>query len=160
MPAFKTLLTSALLATCLLSCKSEKVAPAQDYLVFGWYHGECRGETCIDIFKLDKLAGQLYEDTTDTYPSSAAPYNGQYELKALAQYQQVQMLPQRIPAQLLTQPTGIVGQPDFADGGGYYVELLDNGQRKFWLIDTQKQNIPTYLHPFVDELAAKIQALQ
>ncbi|SHI63055.1 hypothetical protein SAMN02745146_1229 [Hymenobacter daecheongensis DSM 21074] len=160
MSFFKPLLLSTLLLAGLGSCKQEKVEPTQDYLVFGWYHGFCRGESCIEIFKIDNAAGQLYEDTQDKYPASDAPYDGVYALKSPAQYQQVQTLPQQIPAQLRTQPVGIIGQPDFADGGGYYVELYDNGQRKFWLIDTQKNNIPTYLHPFVDELSAKIGSLQ
>jgi hypothetical protein len=155
------LLTSLLIAAAALtSCQPENVAPAEDQLVFGWYHGECRGEACIDIFKLDKTAGLLYEDSTDAYPSATAPYEGQFSLKSPAQYQLVQDLSQQVPAQLLTQPVGIVGQPDFTDGGGYYVEIMDNGQRKFWLIDTNKNNVPTYLYPFIDELRAKVTSLQ
>ncbi|RYU75625.1 hypothetical protein [Hymenobacter persicinus] len=158
----KTILASVLATSLLTGCDREKDAPApsQDYLVFGWYHGFCRGESCIEIFKIDKAARQLYEDRKDGYPSSEAPYDGRYELLPATQYAQVRQLPQQVPAQLLTQPVGIIGQHDFTDGGGYYVEINENGQRKFWLIDRQKENIPTYLYPFVDELAAKINALQ
>ncbi|GAA3954774.1 hypothetical protein [Hymenobacter algoricola] len=161
MPSFKILLTiTALAAAVLTGCKEERVMPGQDYLVFGWYHGACQGEGCVDIFKLDKNAGLLYEDSTDRYPSSTAPYEGQFGLTSAAQYQLVQDLPALLPHQLLTQPIGTIGQPDFADGGGYYVEITNNGQRKFWLIDTNKDNIPTYLYPFVDALQAKIIHLQ
>jgi hypothetical protein len=160
----KTLLLSALLTFTLASCDRERVAPAEeqtnDYLVFGRYAGMCRGEHCIDIFKINKSAKQLFEDTKDSYPRADQPYDGTYERRSQTLYEQVQTLPDQVPAQLLTQPVGIVGQPDFADGGGYYVEVSDNGQRKFWLIDTQKSNIPSYLHPFVDELATKISRLQ
>lgn len=161
MKPFKALLASTLLTvTMLTGCEQEKVDPSADYLVFGRYHGQCRGESCIEIFKIDQSTHRLYEDTKDGYPAADAPYDGQYALQSPPRYAQVQTLPQQIPAQLLTQPLGIIGQPDFADGGGYYVEVSDNGQRKFWLIDTQKDNIPTYLYPFVDELAAKIDSLQ
>jgi hypothetical protein len=156
----KTLLAALLALTALAGCQKEAAAPTPDYLVFGWYHGECQGEACIDIFRLDKAAAQLSEDTTDRYPSATAPYDGQYARKTPAQYQLVQTLPQLVPAQLLTQPVGIIGQPDFADGGGYYVEINDRGRRRFWLIDRRKDNIPTYLHAFADELSTRIQALQ
>ncbi|GAA4000530.1 hypothetical protein GCM10022408_09530 [Hymenobacter fastidiosus] len=155
-----SLLLGTLLAATFTGCEQEKVSPDGGYLVVGRYYGECIGESCIDIFKIDTVAERLYEDTADTYPSSERPYEGRYQLKSQPLYEQVRVLPQHVPAQLLTQPTGIVGQPDFADGGGYYVEVSAAGQRKFWLIDTQKNNIPVYLHAFVDELDAKIRSLQ
>ncbi|AIZ64593.1 hypothetical protein PK28_14580 [Hymenobacter sp. DG25B] len=162
MESFKSLLLGiTLTGTLLAGCKEEKAAPAQDYVVFGWYHNECQGESCIEIFKIDTQSAQLYEDTQDKNPAGTTPYEGTYVIKSQAQYNQVQTLPQQLPAQLLTQPSGLViGSPDFADGGGYYVEVSTKGERKFWLIDRQKGNLPTYLHAFADELDAKITSLQ
>ena len=36
-----------------------------DYLIFGHFYGECFGENCIEIFKLE--ADALYEDDNDVY---------------------------------------------------------------------------------------------
>ncbi|MCC2546879.1 hypothetical protein LJY25_10525 [Hymenobacter sp. BT175] len=162
MTSLKLLLTAAAFALVLPACEKDCAKPTPvDTMVFGWFHGYCLGESCIDIFRIDKAAGQLHEDIKDGYPSPDAAYNGDYQLaKTLGQYQVVAGLPGQVPAQLLSHSNGYIGQPDFTDGGGYYVEIQDNGQRRFWLIDTQKANIPSYLHPFVDELEAKIRSLQ
>src|SRR5687767_5398756 len=86
---------------CLLSltaCQQEDLADP-DYLVFGHFYGECQGESCVEIFKLDPKS--LFEDTKDAYPASSRPYAGSYVLKSDLQYQQVRDLRNHIPAKLL-----------------------------------------------------------
>lgn len=47
-----------------------------DYIIFGHFYGECGGETCIEIFRLEK--DKLFEDINDNYPNSQNFYDGNY----------------------------------------------------------------------------------
>lgn len=159
-PFFLLSLAGLLVASVTTSCEKEAVGTTQtDELVFGQFYGECGGERCIEIYRLNTTAGTLEEDTTDRYPSLTQPYSGQYVPRAASYYAQVNDLPQQIPAQLLQLPNGTIGAPDAGDAGGYYLSFSDQGTLRFWLIDTQKSNIPTALHPLVDTLRTRIQRL-
>ncbi|TGE22150.1 hypothetical protein E5K00_18045 [Hymenobacter aquaticus] len=102
----------------------------------------------------------LQEDTQDTYPSSSAPYSGTFVARSPADYTLVKDLIQQVPADLLREKSTVIGSPDAGDWGGYYVEVTQAGQRRFWLIDTQKRNLPAYLHAFVDTLEVRLDKLQ
>ncbi|QNH63099.1 hypothetical protein [Hymenobacter sediminicola] len=160
-PSLLLLLAGLLTISLATSCKKDADSASHETseLVFGQFYGFCAGERCIEIYRLNTDAGTLEEDTADRYPHLAQAYTGQYIPLAASYYAQVRDLPQLIPAQLLQQPDGTIGTPDAADGGGYYVSLFDNGTRRFWLIDTQKNNIPDALHPLVDTLRVRIQRL-
>ncbi|MBF9141970.1 hypothetical protein [Hymenobacter properus] len=157
-----TPLAAPLLGLALLTaCHKENATPAAgNTLVFGSYYGECGGPNCIRIFRLDLAQQALAEDVADKYPSSSAPYQGQYVARSAANFRRVQGLLQQVPAQLLAERSTVIGQPDAGDWGGYYVEVRQAGIRRFWLIDTQKRNLPTYLHAFTDSLQANIRALR
>ncbi|UPL48267.1 hypothetical protein [Hymenobacter sublimis] len=144
--------------TFLMACAKENAAPST--LVFGHFYGECSGERCIEIYQLNTRARTLAEDTQDQYPSATTPYQGQFVARPTTDYTQVSDLPNLIPTQLLAESGHVIGQPDAGDWGGYYLELNDQGTRRFWLIDTQKRNIPAYLHPLVDTLQSRIARLQ
>jgi hypothetical protein len=159
---FLTPLAAALLSiSALTACHKENATPDDDnILVFGSFYGECSGQNCIQIFRLDLTQQTLAKDVADRYPTSAAPYQGQYVPRSATNFQRVQGLLRQVPAQLLNEPAHVIGQPDAGDWGGYYVEVRQAGTRRFWLIDTQKRNIPTYLHAFTDSLQANIRALR
>jgi len=74
-------------------------------------------------------------------------------------YQKVRTVADSIPAQLFDETDHVFGCPDCADGGGFYLEIGDAGD-KFWLMDTGKSRIPVYLHSFVDLLHAAVDTLQ
>jgi hypothetical protein len=159
LPLFSSLLITSL---TLCSCDKDKnpVSPdSSNELIFGQFYGECFGERCIDIYKLDGRSKELLEDTRDAYPSASEPYDGDYAAVDASFYPYAEDLAQYIPEQLLRQANGPVGQPDAGDWGGYYLEVSENGKRRFWLIDTQKSNLPTYLHPLADTLRARIDRL-
>lgn len=162
MPTFLRLLFGLLVATTLLTAcnKDEDATPNSETIVFGHFYGYCLGEQCIEIFRLDLKAQTLAEDTTDKYPSSSSPYEGKYVARSADAYAQVSDLPDLIPAQLLAETEHVIGQPDAGDWGGYYLEINERGTRRYWLIDTQKRNLPAYLHPLVDALQERIQRLQ
>jgi hypothetical protein len=145
----------------LTACQQADVSPlSANTFTFGSFYGECAGESCIEIFRLDLTQQTLEEDVADTYPSFTAPYQGRYVPRSQAAYQRALPLRPLLPTQLLDNPATVIGQPDAGDWGGYYVEVTQNGTRRFWLIDTQKANIPPYLHAFTDSLRTHIQALK
>jgi hypothetical protein len=150
-----------LTALCSGGCSKENpsVEPDSNELIFGQFYGECSGERCIEIYKLDARKQELSEDVKDSYPTIAAPYEGEYVPLSADFIRHAEDLGQYVPAQLLREANGAIGQPDAGDWGGYYLEVNKNGKRGFWLIDTQKRNLPAYLHPLVDTLRARIDKL-
>lgn len=138
-----------LFSNCKKDCGCHR-QPDNDYMVFGQFYGMCMGETCVEIFKMEN--GNLYEDTTDQYPFGSSPYNGSYIQLPQAKYNLVEDLANYVPPQLLNEGDTIIGMPDAYDQGGYYVELKESGGRRYWLIDTDKDNIPAYLRAFTDTL--------
>ena len=125
-----------------------------DYLVFGHFYGECMGESCVEIFKLEE--NRLYEDTKDHYPSSTDFYTGDYEPLSDEQYKLVRDLNQYFPNQLIEEERRVIGEPDAGDWGGLYIEYSYGGKRQFWLVDQKKSNLPEYLHLFRDKVNEKI----
>ena len=72
---FANIFVFALLSTILSSCNMAESLKLKkdDYLIFGWFAGECLGEGCIETFKLTDT--QLFEDTKDLYPSANRTYD-------------------------------------------------------------------------------------
>ena len=143
----------------LASCRKQDegiVLGKGEYLMFGHFFGECGGERCIEIFKLEN--GRLLEDSEDQYPSQTDFYVGTYHQLDHTLYMQVKDLTDAFPAQLLNEAGHVIGQPDAGDWGGFYVEYNVNGTRKFWLIDqiTEKHPTHAYLAPFVQKIKEKI----
>lgn len=127
----------------------------QDYLIFGHFYGECEGETCIEIFKLE--GNKLLEDTNDNYPQQATYYNGKFIEHPDSKFNLVKDLPAHLPSDLLKSNQKVIGQPDAGDWGGLYIEYSRNETRQYWLIDQEKSNIPDYLHDFVDKVNERIE---
>lgn len=125
-----------------------------DYLIFGHFYGECMGDSCVEIFKLED--NRLSEDTKDQYPSSADFYRGTYVPLSDEQYELARDLNRYFPHQLLEEEGRVIGQPDAGDWGGLYIEYGYQGERQFWLIDQKKSNLPEYLHVFRDKVNEKI----
>lgn len=128
-------------------------------LIFGSFYNECSGERCVEIYKLDTNKRELSEDTQDKYPLLTPPYDGHYTALPASFYPLAQDLPNLIPNRLFSEANGAIGSPDASDQGGFYLEVTQNGNRRYWFIDTQKSRIPTYLHPLVDTLSTRIPKL-
>lgn len=142
-----------LLLTISWSCKKEEVTNApidSDYFSFGQFYGECIGDGCIAIFKIEN--NKLYEDTLDHYPNGLAAYEGSYIQRPDSLYQMVADLSNAFPAALLDETNTVIGMPDAGDWGGIYVAIKQNGQTHFWLIDTMEDNLPAYLIPFKNSI--------
>ncbi|WP_157491925.1 hypothetical protein [Gelidibacter mesophilus] len=140
-----------LIAFMFVGCDSDDANEERsDYLIFGHFYGMCGGEECVEVFKLTE--NELYEDSSDDY--SLKKFNF-YELDQ-ATYTLVKDLYQFIPEQLLKEESDIFGCPDCADGGGLFIELSKDGKLFSWRIDQSKENVPEYLHDFMDKVNEKI----
>ena len=125
----------------------------KDYCIYPEY-GECFGESCVEIFKIDNQ--NLWEDINDTYPSSSNFYIGDFYNLNDNLFDQISNLINYFPLELLDEESIVIGMPDYADGGGLYIEYHYFGEHKFWLIDQIKINVPDYLHDFIDLVNEKI----
>lgn len=126
-----------------------------EYLVFGRFAGECVGEHCVEIFKIDH--GVLYEDTLDRYPTGL--YNGSFRRLSDSMDTIVQPLVHLVPWEIIRLPNGRIGEPDSHDQGGIYLELKERGVRRYWLIDTQRARLPVFLHSFIDSVEHTVRRL-
>ena len=138
----------------LLSCNNDSInINEQNFLIFGHYYGKCMGENCVETFKLTDKG--LFEDTIDDR-------NGQ-NMKFIQleneKFLQVKDLVDFFPSQLLNEKKTTIGCPDCADGGGLFIQYSENGNVKSWRIDQEKDNVPRYLHIFIDKVNEKIKMI-
>lgn len=137
----------------------EKLQTADEYLVFGSFAGFCRGEACIEIFKIEN--GRLYEDGADQYPSSnQLPYEGEFKLLSEEKYESVSDLLDNFPEKLTEEVSLVLGMPDAYDQGGLYIEIKRNEKIQYWILDRDKENVPEYLHSWVDLINEKVNLLR
>ena len=122
----------------------------QNFLIFGHFYGMCAGEGCVETYKLTDV--KLYEDIVDDYSGQNLDFvelnNEQFEL--------VNDLADFFPVQLLNESDAVFGCPDCADGGGLFIQFSDNGVLKSWRIDQVQNNVPNYLHDFIDQVNERI----
>ena len=138
---------------------NSKIEENRNYLVFGDFYGECFGEGCVDIYKIQNE--KLFEDTLDIYPTYLEmPHKTSYIQLPHQQFLAVKDIWDYFPDSLYIENDILIGQPDAADGGGFYIETNKNGIQKYWLIDKIKSNVPGYLHSFMDSLDKKLNLLQ
>lgn len=128
-----------------------------EYMVFGHFYGECAGEGCVEMYKIE--GERLYEDSTDIYPNGLAAYQGEYVLLPDVKYQLVKDLVLEFPDELYAETNTVIGMPDAADWGGIYVEIKFKNEEAlsgFWLLDQMESNMPQVYNDFVDKINEKI----
>ncbi len=149
-PKFNRLF-SVLSILILLSCSSDdeiKLAN-DDYLVFGHFYGECLGEQCIEIYRLEQT--RLLEDLNDNYPNGTDFYQGQFIPLEDELFREANTLLEYFPTELLNESSHVIGQPDAGDWGGLYIEYKSGVNHDFWLLDLMVDNVPEYLHEFIEQ---------
>jgi hypothetical protein len=152
-------LLSVLLVLILSNC--DDVQPTiynYEYMVFGKYYGECLGENCINIYKIEN--NKLYKDTAEILPTWEHPYQASYysELPD-SLFNTAKTLLGLIPNTILTDTTKVYGEPDAGDWGGYYIETKYNDIVRYFLLDTKKENIPSSVCDFQTETESIITLL-
>lgn len=121
-----------------------------DFLIFGHFYGMCGGEDCVKTYKLTDT--KLFEDTVKDYSGQDLDF---VELENHT-FKNSKDLVDFFPYQLLNNDEDVFGCPDCADGGGLFIQYSDNGNVKSWRIDQDKDNVPDYLHIFIDKVNEKI----
>lgn len=156
MKNIKYLLFSLFALLFLSACNSDDDAAHTnpEYLIFGHFFGECIGEGCVEIFKLD--ANKLYEDSNDIYPGQSDFYNGNFIELSEDLFNKVNGLMDEFPSALLDESEVVIGIPDAGDWGGLYIEYKSGDVHDFWLLDLMKTNVPTEYHDFIDDVQDKI----
>ena len=138
----------------LTSCsKSDEVNIDEfDYLIFGHFYGECIGEGCVETFML--TGTKLYEDKKDNYFFD----NAEFDFVELGndQFELVKDLKDYFPTALLDSEEEVFGCPDCGDWGGLFVQYAKDNVVKSWRIDQKKDDVPAYLHEFIDKINEKI----
>lgn len=154
------LITTCLTVFLLTACKKDDNVELSksDYIIFGHFYGECIGEQCVEIFRLEQ--DKLFEDTKDQYPSRNSFYDGNFVQLSQQKFNDTKDLTNYFPTDLLNETDTVIGQPDAGDWGGLYVEYNSDGIRKFWLLDQMKSNVPTKYHNFIDKVNEKIEQLK
>lgn len=141
------------------SCKeNENIIKPDDYFVFGHFYGECYGEQCIEIFRLEN--SKLLEDTLDKYPSYTKFYKGSFVSLSSEKFNSVKDLWDYFPEELLYEKDTVFGCPDCRDQGGLYIEYSEGNSHKFWLFDQDTSQVPHKYHIFLNAVKAKIKLLQ
>lgn len=126
--------------------------------IFGTYYGECIGDDCVQTFKI--VDGRIYEDSKDQYLKTA-PYEGEWTELDHSLFEKIAYLPNEFPTALFDEAETTLGMPDAGDWGGIYVEVqTEKGNRFHWQIDTMKENLPEYLHAFVDAVMRAMEELE
>ena len=124
-----------------------------DYLIFGTFYGECGGEGCVEIFKIE--SDRLLEDKKDLYPGADFYPFDDFEVLPHEKFELVKDLIDFLPPSLLQEESGVFGQPDAGDWGGAYVEYKAGNIHKYWLLDQMESNMPEAFNVFVDKINEK-----
>jgi len=154
-------ITACMLIFLLTSCKKNECIEFSnsDYIVFGHFYGQCIGEHCVEIYKLQQ--DKLFEDSNDFYPLTINGfYTGNYVQLSQQKFAETKDLFQYFPADLLKETQTIFGMPDAGDWGGYYIEYYINGMRKYHFFDKMFSKVPAKYHQFLNKVNEKIQQLQ
>ncbi|MBT8231827.1 MAG: hypothetical protein HKO66_07770 [Saprospiraceae bacterium] len=149
----KYLIIAFIAILTIASCNKNEKIENEDFLIFGHFFGECGGEGCVEIFKIED--GELFEDTLDQYPSATG---NNYSWQKLDDdlYQQAKDLVDLFPDELLNENEITIGMPDAGDWGGIVVGT----KSRVWLVDYADENIPNYLSEFTAEIKERITILQ
>lgn len=147
---FLTLFISTVI---ICSCKDDDDMNVTegDFLIFGHFYGLCAGEECVETFKLENE--QLYEDRNDEYPFADSYHFSKLENE---KYEGVKDIMNLLPSQLINEQDSTFGCPDCADQGGILIQYSKDGHLQNWTVDNDRDNVPAYLHTFMDSVNAKI----
>ena len=128
-----------------------------DHFVFGTYYGRCLSN-CTHTFNLK--AGGLFADKVDRgYPEPGM----EFEDKSLSKedIELATKLFKDFPEELYKEEGEILGCPDCADQGGFYLEIqIGKSAPRVWRIDTDDSRIPAYLSAYTAKVRKTVEELQ
>ena len=151
---FLVIIFACVIGTSSCSTNDEIKTSNESFLIFGHFYGECLGEECVEIFKLEDE--RLFEDTNDLYPNQDNFYSASFVEIGEDKYQLVSDLMDYFPDDLLHETKVVYGCPDCADQGGLYLEYKSGEMHKYWIFDQFKADVPENFHEFMDKVNEKI----
>lgn len=124
-------------------------------LIFGKYHGFCQGD-CARLYKM--ADNQLYADQVKRLiePDSLIFSSTPMSEKA---YQIAERLLADFPQELMKEPEEVIGCPDCADQGGYYLEWRSGDVTRRWRLDTNQTALPAYLAAYTKRIESVLNSL-
>ncbi len=144
-----------LITSFLIQCEKDSssiLGNQGDYLIFGYFYGECIGEGCMQNYKLTST--ELFRDTTPYNYAGNSPFS--FEVMDSESFEKVKLLKEAFPRVLLTLREDRFGCPDCADQGGLLIEYGTLNKKQRWTIDQRKNDVPEFLHEFIDEVNKSI----
>lgn len=143
------------IATMFFSCTKESVKLVNvDQLIFGKYCGFCGG-ICSWFYKME--GEKIYPDLPNSYFQGGLKFSDT-SLKEDV-YNKTKVLLADLPGYLYDHKDTTFGYPDSYDQCGYYVEIMKDGVKSYWIIDTEINSLPDEIKPFVKEMGQIIEDL-
>lgn len=136
-------------------CEKGREPEFDGNLVFGVAYGFCAGD-CAHFFKLEN--GALYKDVSDRYTGDDLAFDPA-PLPA-AKYDLAEPLKLQFPDYLKNNPNETIGCPDCADQGGYHLFLETSAEKQYWHIDTNSDNVPDEIRPYMSQLQSVLEQLR
>ena len=135
---------------------TELVKPdSDDYLVFGWFYGECWGPDCVKVYKIQD--GKLYRDIYDENNF----WNITFDDTPMSdeKYEIAKVMLEEFPDQILDETKDTFGCPDCGDWGGMHLQLAQGDLNMTWRIDLQDNDLPEYLIPYKNRMLEVVEQL-
>ena len=167
-----TILFLLSLTLFVVNCGKEPEYVRDYYLIFGYYSAS---DGCPKLFKLNER--NIQKSTTTFIPKKNVFFNGEVEKTSSSDFYLAQNLNYTFitPAEFSTDSIPLYPgsgacdslmayhQTDFEIGApkahGYYIEFKDKDWHYSWIINSNFDSIPTYLHTFLDSLEVKLNLL-
>lgn len=124
-------------------------ANSSDTLIFGIAYGFCAGDECVRLFKLEDE--ELYKTNFERLVAGE-PIDFDDTPLSEADYELANPLRRQIPDALLTTRDTILGIPDAYDQGTIYIEVENENESRYWLLDTNVEALPVNIQPYAEQV--------
>ncbi len=142
----------------LFACHKNDCSPTSasqgDQIIFGVSYAECAGD-CSRNFRL--TTDQLFADDCEYC------YFDQITFQALPlpveKFEIAEALLGTVPTALIHTPDTVYGCPGCADEGGYYLEIIRNGDKHIFRWSAFYDEVPDKFRPYFEQVAQVLQDL-
>ena len=123
----------------------------------GFIYGSCLGD-CAVLFKISE--GQLFADNEEVAYLENYNFNDTPLLQD--KYDKAKILLEHLPEDLIGSAETTFGMPDVYDQGAIILKTVFKGgdMELSWNIDTDEDNLPDFLIPYVQEIKLVMDELQ
>jgi len=153
----KYLIAFCIIIVLFAGCKkNQNNSFSEDQVTFCYFDGLC-WTFCRTAYKVSNQ--QLIADSINISKSGIFTFTP-YQTLTNAKYLIAKPAKDNLPQYLLDHPNQTFGSPGVADALGIYIELLDNGTKTNWHIDTRINNLPTEIRAYITQVDTILQQLR